>query len=611
MKELEERMTAVQGTLATKKQFYSQLKSNGDKILSERTSLEQERQEYDRKIGQKEYEIKNMKKESHNSLSVFGAWVPRVTSRIEQALKEGLFEKKPRGPLGAYVKLKDASWAPAIENFLSSTLFTYCVHSGNDSRALTKIFNEVLDKNERAPSIITLNDVSRNRVQSNEFSSVLDMLIISDTVVCNTLIDNREIETILLIPTSSQACATLSDKRNVPLNCKRAITKKGDQFYPDPNYRTYAARGNLQAKFLQVSMKDAIRVAEEELKRMIMNKKHTESQLSEVMKRMKENRSELAGVEKLMDDLRNKCLRIKSRINELKNSEEPEPTSISTLTTELNEVMEKRQVLTENISKLQTELGHLKCEVVQSESKLKEARNASRSILEEEHPLSNQVQNIQSKRNEIISRKHYRQAKYTEMCKRVSQIESEYSKQQLVVDKRTSDALQVCQRIETNKSPQEVKKELSDCQNYMAGVEQHSGSIEDIGNALFEKKTKYTEIMSGLKYLDSSLKKLHVMYEDRQKKINSICKLTGLRIQHMFKFVLHQRNYTGNLHIDYNANTLDVEVCPNTRNKTISDTKNLSGGERSYATVAFVMALWDAVDPPFYFLDEFDVFMVS
>lgn len=55
---------------------------------------------------------------------------------------------------GAYIKLKDLSWAPAIESFLGPFLRSYCVDSSHDAAVLTQIFNEVLGK-ERKPVINT------------------------------------------------------------------------------------------------------------------------------------------------------------------------------------------------------------------------------------------------------------------------------------------------------------------------------------------------------------------------------------------------------------------------------------------------------------------------
>lgn len=73
------------------------------------------------------------------------------------------------------------------------------------------------------------------------------------------------------------------------------------------------------------------------------------------------------------------------------------------------------------------------------------------------------------------------------------------------------------------------------------------------------------------------------------------------------------RNYDGTITIDHQNELLELSVIPRDKEiaNSVSSTNCLSGGERSFSTVAFLLALWTVVDSPFYFLDEYDVYTVS
>jgi hypothetical protein len=51
-------------------------------------------------IEQKQREIQALKRNTHNSLTVFGAWVPQIAQKIEEAFRQRKFGKMPRGPVG-------------------------------------------------------------------------------------------------------------------------------------------------------------------------------------------------------------------------------------------------------------------------------------------------------------------------------------------------------------------------------------------------------------------------------------------------------------------------------------------------------------------------------
>lgn len=73
------------------------------------------------------------------------------------------------------------------------------------------------------------------------------------------------------------------------------------------------------------------------------------------------------------------------------------------------------------------------------------------------------------------------------------------------------------------------------------------------------------------------------------------------------------RDYDGSITIDHKEELLELSVIPRDRHiaNSVSSANCLSGGERSFSTVAFLLSLWSVVDSPFYFLDEYDVYTVG
>jgi len=75
---------------------------------------------------------------------------------------------------------------------------------------------------------------------------------------------------------------------------------------------------------------------------------------------------------------------------------------------------------------------------------------------------------------------------------------------------------------------------------------------------------------------------------------------------------LSRKNHAGELFFDHQQELLTLQVQRNSQDAgsaATQDARNLSGGERSFTTLAFELAMWEFCATPFRVLDEFDVYM--
>lgn len=97
----------------------------------------------------------------------------------------------------------------------------------------------------------------------------------------------------------------------------------------------------------------------------------------------------------------------------------------------------------------------------------------------------------------------------------------------------------------------------------------------------------------------------------REAQTHQFTEAKSLRCAMDFNRYASARQYNGSLTFNHQEEKLDIIVNPskNRDGNDAHDLKSLSGGERSFSTVAFLLSLWSIVESPVLFLDEFDVFM--
>jgi len=144
------------------------------------TELKVEERELRRKHDVADKKLRELQSSRSNNLKRFANWMPALVRKIEEAYRSGRFHAKPRGPIGANIKLRDPRWALAVEKCLGPGLINaFCVNDYHDE----KIFEEIAEpicRPQPKPSTVTcrfhntVHNVPRNPHRQN-YPTVLEV----------------------------------------------------------------------------------------------------------------------------------------------------------------------------------------------------------------------------------------------------------------------------------------------------------------------------------------------------------------------------------------------------------------------------------------------------
>ncbi|PPS07469.1 hypothetical protein GOBAR_AA13169 [Gossypium barbadense] len=208
--------------------------------------------------------------------------------------------------------------------------------------------------------------------------------------------------------------------------------------------------------------------------------------------------------------------------------------------------------------------------------------------------------------NKVLPQIKEAEAKYLELEK---DRKESYKKASVICPESDIEALG--DRDETTTEQLDAKlKRLN--QRLMHESQQYSESIDDLRMLHQEKERRILRELHTYKAFRERLDACQKALDLRWKKFQRSASLLRRELTWQFNGHLGKKGISGHINVSYEEKTLSVEVkMPQDASSTIvRDTRGLSGGERSFSTLCFALALHDMTEAPFRAMDEFDVFMV-
>uniref|UniRef100_A0A8C7H5N4 Structural maintenance of chromosomes protein 6 n=2 Tax=Oncorhynchus kisutch TaxID=8019 RepID=A0A8C7H5N4_ONCKI len=517
--------------------------------------------------------LQTMEGSRSDRLRRFGEKMPALLAAIEDADRKGQFRKKPVGPLGYCIRLKDHEQALAVEKCLGSLMVAFTCDNHEDEKLLQGLMRGYYQGGRR-PQIITcqffnrVHDTSRRAVNHPDYPSVLQSLEIEDPVVANCLIDQRGIETILIIKSPAEARRVMQG-RQPPRNCYQAFTKEGDQCY---NNRYYS-NDQRRCDYLSRDVEEEIRQLQEEMQ----NKEAHLDRFSQQKQRVEE-------------DIRNNNSLLKRAYDDRKRAK--------VKTHALLKILEARR-----------KMAQLKASWEEVEQRYRQHKDSISTVAEEAEPIKEEL----SKSDQDVEKSKHHKKHYEDKRKvHINTIQAlkaslDLKEQELTVLKAT----EICpERSEVRRTARSLDSEISRLKLKISTQQDQQGDREEVIRQYQEALVNYSNINQQVKCLKRFIQVLCKIMDDRHRVYTELRRFLSVRCKMYFDSMLSQRGYIGKMMFEHKNETLSISVQPGVGDKAaLSDMRSLSGGERSFSTVCFVLSLWAIAEAPFRALDEFDVYM--
>ncbi|XP_022606022.1 structural maintenance of chromosomes protein 6-like [Seriola dumerili] len=602
--ELENKCTQLNQEINNKHQALFKGKEERDKLILEERNIQVS---YESKLKRRDQLLASRS----NKLKRFGDHVPDLLGSIAEAYATGRFLKKPIGPIGVCISLKDPTLAVAVECCLRSFMKAFCCDNYKDEAVLQELMSRYYPKGHRPQIIVSpfsekVYNIHGRKASHPEYPSVLDIFTATSPIIINCLIDMRGIESILIIKEKDKARKVMQQGRP-PKNCREAFTAEGDQVYPN---RYYTSDLSL-AKYLGGDLESEISMLESDLEnhqaQLSRFQLHVTSVTEDIMRMESELNITIMTLKRTLVSVN----QVKATVTELETAGEEQIDDISSLEEVAHENQQKIDAEKQAVDEAKKELDKHRKMVEDISCKYSSVRERIDQLSEEMEPLKDEQLKLEAE-----CAKHERNLKIFEHKLKshednIHAMKIDLAQREEELQDYVAKASKISpERQQVTGSTKSVDTEITRLKRKMKVYESSHGEHEQVVREYAEALTLYREKTNQVRDLRRFIDRLDNIMSDRQNRYKIMRRSLSVRCKLYFNNFLIKMNCCGSMIFDHNNETLSISVKPPGREDDgVSDMRSLSGGERSFSTVCFMLSLWEITESPFRCLDEFDVYM--
>ncbi|KAG0318300.1 Structural maintenance of chromosomes protein 6 [Linnemannia gamsii] len=552
--------------------------------------------------------IQQIMGQKQNALRAFGQYIPDVLRDIEEVTRRrGWKGEPPTGPLGRHVKLREQEYKDIIEAALGQVLNAFAVTHDQDSQSDIILTRKVIfDYRDKEPS--------------DRFLTINRALEFDDEWVRRLMIDKSAIESTILVKTRREGDVVTSSGPNgrFPVNVSQCLSQDmwrvgdrggGASSSPVNRYRgppRLAVNVDQEVQQLEANgrrLEETLRFRMKEFHDLGKEVEVTDKERIQTKRQMTTTEKDLRLKNKAIDELKEGLVEDEPvNIQMYEESKQKDMEEMETMKKQYEPIAAQKQVIKDAMRALQQKVVELNESISSQESRANRIRD--------------DLETLNHKREDILTRIQHWDKKLDRERAIIAQSEKDLRENIERLEVSNAQALEYCERVKVTKSTKDLDAAIKKMQAKLQAQEKARGcTIEDIVLDMQQRQEEYRTARDNINHMNQFIEHLKPTLNHRISRWREFRNQMSLRSAINFNLLLAFRKYSGELQFKHPEKELTIKVetdDPNSAQSGVSrdkDPKSLSGGEKSFSTICFLLALWNSMASTIRCLDEFDVFM--